>query len=234
MKIKAFTLIEALASIALITSIIIGPLTLMMNSIAYSRNAKDNLMSTLLAQEGVELIRNRRDSILISCLNSFNTAGDSTCTKVLVGGNGALESPGEASWRIFKEQMSTQGSSCIVDDTNQDGCAFDAYAFINNPLDSPVNMYSASSPACRELMVYEDPSDRAGMYACPASLSSGENGRYSGKWRSVKIEKINQTSPSTYDLYYSDDLKVTSHVTYTGPTGVKRTVTQIDYLRARP
>ena len=61
---KAFTLIEVLVSLWIITIAVLGPLAAAINSSSTSRNTKDVVISSYLAQESFELLRFSRDSLL--------------------------------------------------------------------------------------------------------------------------------------------------------------------------
>ncbi|TXI13741.1 MAG: hypothetical protein E6Q68_01005, partial [Polynucleobacter sp.] len=70
---KGFTLIETLISTTIIMLVILGPLSVAISSSAYAKNTKDTIISVYLAQEGLELLRFKRDSIFLECLNGLVT-----------------------------------------------------------------------------------------------------------------------------------------------------------------
>ena len=59
---KAFTLIEVLIAIFLITVGIAGAFDLIQRTVAFSAISSSRLEAVYLAQEGIEIIRNTRDS----------------------------------------------------------------------------------------------------------------------------------------------------------------------------
>ncbi len=61
---RGFTLVEAIISIAILTAAISGPLFLAYQGIKSSRDAKQELIATHLAAEGLEIIESMRDNIL--------------------------------------------------------------------------------------------------------------------------------------------------------------------------
>lgn len=84
---KGFTLIETLVAIAIFTVSIVGLMVVLSNSIADTSYAKKKLAAEYLAQEGIEYIRNMRDTYAIGGASgsagwtSFNTVlSNSSCT----------------------------------------------------------------------------------------------------------------------------------------------------------
>lgn len=86
--VRGFTLVETLVAITVVTTAIVGPLYAVQQSLNASRSAKDQLIASSLAQEGVEFARYVRDSnylyVLrnpgsnISWLYGIDGTGDST------------------------------------------------------------------------------------------------------------------------------------------------------------
>lgn len=68
-KIKAFSLIEALVSIALILIAIIAPLGLILNSVTQISQNKNRLIATYLGEEIIEDFKAYRDSFFLVCKN---------------------------------------------------------------------------------------------------------------------------------------------------------------------
>lgn len=62
MKQEGFTLIESMIAIGLIVTGVVGILTLINRSLGFSGLAYDRLVAANLAQEGVEVVRNIRDT----------------------------------------------------------------------------------------------------------------------------------------------------------------------------
>jgi Tfp pilus assembly protein PilV len=59
---KSFTLMEAIVAIFVITAGLVGVLSLVSQTISASTFSKDKLIATYLAQEGIEIVRNIRDT----------------------------------------------------------------------------------------------------------------------------------------------------------------------------
>jgi len=72
-KSKGFSLLEVIIALFVLSVGILGMLSLISNSISNSNGAKDMIVASQLAQEGVELVRNKRDSnALIDPTNVFS------------------------------------------------------------------------------------------------------------------------------------------------------------------
>lgn len=73
MNMKAFTLVETLVAITVLTFAIVGPFRVAQNVLSSSYIARDQLIATTLAQEGVEYVRVVRDSNFIYNLHNTGT-----------------------------------------------------------------------------------------------------------------------------------------------------------------
>lgn len=81
---SGFTVIEAFVAISVLLVAITGPLVLVSLSLKASFSAKEQMIAVLLAQEGVEYVRNRRDTNVLSGQGWLsNLSGESYC-----GGSG--------------------------------------------------------------------------------------------------------------------------------------------------
>jgi Tfp pilus assembly protein PilV len=72
---KSFTLVETLVAIALMSITIVGPFQIVQGVLQSSYIARDQLIAAALAQEGMEYVRNVRDSNFI--YNNHHSAGQS-------------------------------------------------------------------------------------------------------------------------------------------------------------
>lgn len=216
LKSRGFTLIEALISTFVITSVVLGPLTVALDASAHARLTKDTITGTYLAQEGVELLRGQQDSVYMRCIQDTGLF----CTL----NNG--ETPSDAAWRIFRQRLgyNIEGVSCFLTD-NPRGCSFD---YIDMTGDQSVDpeKYASSGSSCNTLSLGPD-----FMYVCTGARVSGSGYSYRKFSRSVSIESI-QTFLGP-DANYNDDLRVTSTVTFRRPSGFNREIKFTDFLHAR-
>ncbi len=77
---RSFTLLETIVAIYVLVSGIVGIMTLASENIKVLSYFRDQLIGANLAQEGAELVRNKRDSNFINCAKDF-----SPCDGVLPG-----------------------------------------------------------------------------------------------------------------------------------------------------
>lgn len=62
---KGFTLVETLIAIAILLIAVVGPISLIGNALHKLYYAKDQMIAINLAQEGIEVVRQRRDSDML-------------------------------------------------------------------------------------------------------------------------------------------------------------------------
>lgn len=240
---KAFTLVETMVATAIITMVILGPLTVAITSASYAKDSKDAITASYLAHEGIELVRYKRDSAYVECQN-----GAPTCVPVSFAA-AQMENTQQASWRIFKERMRNAVNpilglqpSCFTDD-NQDGCSFDVYGMTNTGSDAG-ERFIGTDDRCSTLY-NDDRSDQPTgynpsgfgftdrMYICK---ENGLTYSYSdsGYKRVIKLTSTTGFFADPYEKTYEDDLRVEATVTYTRGMGILHTARAIDYLHARP
>jgi type II secretory pathway pseudopilin PulG len=82
---KAFTLVETLVAITVLVTAIVGPLYAVHKSLIASYTARDSLIATALAQEGIEYVRSVRDGNYLSHQSNWLN-GLTTC--MLTGAEG--------------------------------------------------------------------------------------------------------------------------------------------------
>ncbi len=96
---RGFTLIETMIAIAIISIAIVGPLYAIQQGLTASYGARDKLIASGLAQEGVEFVRGVRDGNYL-----YNTANPGSPRSWLYGLDGTGNLTNCAS-----------GNSCVVD-----------------------------------------------------------------------------------------------------------------------
>jgi len=69
-KRKGFTLVETLVAIAIFTVSILAVMAVLANSISDTNYAKKKMTAAYLAQEGIEYVRNKRDTSILSSSSS--------------------------------------------------------------------------------------------------------------------------------------------------------------------
>ena len=78
-KNSGFTIVETIVSLAIFSFSIVGLITVSARGISDSSMAKNRLTATYLAQEGLELVRNKRDTAIIAdSANGWLNFQDST------------------------------------------------------------------------------------------------------------------------------------------------------------
>ena len=158
---KGFTLLETLASVSILSLVIIGPLSVTISSSGYARLTKDTIVATYLAEEAMEMLQNQYDSLYVYC-NKFPTATDSgaLCDKTST----ADATAGQTAWRLFKNRLATgngQTTTCYVPKDgdsypggsagNANGCAFDFKNLMATSTE-PLVRYDAASENCKYLV----------------------------------------------------------------------------------
>jgi type II secretory pathway pseudopilin PulG len=213
-QIRAFTLVETLVSIMIITSVILGPLTIAMGASAYARQTKDTMTALYLAQEAIELLRHQQDSVFLRC----------------IGGTGSScpfqpgETSSEAAWRIFHDRLAgnSYGPSCFDTDTPA-GCAYDFKDMTTNEDFSPTK-YPFAGNSCATLSISPE-----GLYVCTGVHGAGYlNSSFA---RSVSITSTNTFNGT--DASYNNDLRITVSISFKRANGYSRTIKVVDFLHAR-
>ena len=231
--IRAFTLVETLTAIIIISTVILGPLTVAMNSSSYARQTKDTMIATFLAQEAIELLHHQQDSVFLRCVSQSidQSSGTSGCP-INTTDNSLTTS--QISWKIFKSRLSTSSGdqTCFFDENtpSEQGCSFDILDMATNEDNTPTK-YQIDSSTCGSLSV-----DADGLYICSGKASSA-NSTGTSFSRTVKIESIlpdgSITQKSNILDTYDDNLRVTVNVYFRLPNGFIKTISLVDFFHAR-
>lgn len=209
---QGFTLLETLASIAMLSLIIVGPLSITISSSGFARLTKDTIIATYLAEEAVELLQNQYDSLYVYCQKNENaTLSGGYCDPA-----GTLETTtGETAWRLFKNKLSSAGggSTCYLPKDgeepgyptdlalNPNGCSFDS---INMQASSTQELvkYDASTENCKYLVplatsttIIVASTTGGGVYKDGRNLTS-QGGELAGDSGYVLYKSLTATSTS--------------------------------------
>ncbi len=265
---KGFTLLETLASVAILSLVIVGPLAVTISSSGYARQAKDNMVANYLAEEAVELLQNQYDSMYVYC-KKYEASTE-------VGGfcYSATETTGQTSWRLFKNKLSSaegQGGdypqpTCYLPngegpgytgdvEGNASGCAFD-YAHMVASSTQVLTRYNASTSACKYLVPVSTSTSKfvpiehqtngyintwvnstSTSYVCSGVSAHKPAGALvlpKQYVRNVMIEQLPTFEVGAANTQYSDDLRITSNVTFKALNGTSHTVKIIRFMHARP
>src|SRR3989344_5252969 len=83
-KNKAFTLVETLVAISIFTVSLLGIMSVLASGISSTNYAKQKMIASYLAQEGIEYVRNIRDTNVLYSVNGgwngFRNASDTSIT----------------------------------------------------------------------------------------------------------------------------------------------------------
>lgn len=182
---QGFTLLETLASVAVLSLVIIGPLSVTISSSGYARLTKDTIVATYLAEEAIELLQNQYDSMYIFCKkNASSTEPGGYCDPA-----GTTEtSTGQTAWRLFKDKLSGAGGqvTCFLPKGennsypgnqagNANGCAFD-YVNLQASSTEPLVRYDAASSDCKYLV----PVSTSTSVSLPVTSGGGQYGSNTG------------------------------------------------------
>lgn len=222
---KGFTLIEALVSIALIMTAVMGPLSLTFNALKVIRENRNRVTASYLAEETLENFKNYRDNFALSCsilninynyttqqidsiyCSSDTNLGDSVPISYYNTSVPPDTNPQSIAWKIFLAAV-MEG----LDVDSRTNLNLDNVAFYYNP-GNLFNNKLASSPSCISLKFIESDG-----YNCSYGYSTNFK-------RTVNLTKIS-----------ANTLKVEVKVIYLeGGTFIQgqRFVSVIDYIYAK-
>lgn len=214
---KGLTLLETLVSISIITFVVLGPLSFFVNSSSYAKYTRENMIAVNLAEEGVELLQNHYDSLLVLCLKN---PSDPTCAPTTWESDNSL-TPFHIAWRVFKDRLHAKGvnPSCFENE-NSSGCSFDFYDMTHSIEEVPVR-YRGDVEDCSYLKGVAS-TTFAFMYVCKGKTVSGTPDTSVAYKRVVTLTHhpspyFTSVDGVTYD--YDDDIFIVSRVTYKATNG---------------
>lgn len=239
-NIKAFTLLETLASVAILALVVVGPLSVISSSSAFARQTKDVITATYLAEQAIELLQNQYDSIYLYCKkNPTATDPGNFCDP-----SGTPElTTGQTAWRVFKQRLGATVSpvwpSCYIAD-NPFGCSFDASSTSVVDITVIPPRYQSDNVVCKYLVntAITVPVAPGTIYSyrCLGINPTTYGGVFQSKkyfYRVVSIEQLATFELGTRYQQYNDDLRVTAEVTFTGVNGLTQSLKVIRFMHAR-
>ncbi len=145
-KMLGFTLVETLVAISIFSVAILSVMSVLSQGLSNTTYAKQKTIATYLAQEGIEYIRNMRDTYV-------------------------LYTPADASagWAAFKAKLETPAPGCLSNDCYYNDAAVD-YTRTLQPITS-VTLTSCGG-TCPELL-YDSSTGKYGYTATATTTSSG-------------------------------------------------------------
>ena len=246
-KVKAFTLLEVLASLSIVTLVILGPLSSSVNSASFARQTKDVMTSTYLAEEALELLHYQYDSLYLACANDRDA-----CSSLFVPTLDGETSGGKA-WRLFKKRLQ---NSNLLDGTvscfDVNGCSYDFLDMRNATNITDPKKYSPTGNYCPKLSLVRSAvigtvdgirnyyvcsgitmADYSSLVDTPLSIKKTAYSRKVFVESKVTFnEGVTSTAPANLELYH-DDLLITATVSFRRANGVVRNIKVVDFLHAR-
>lgn len=222
-SLKGLTLLETLVSITIITLAIIGPLSYMVTSSSYAKQTKEAMTASYLAEEAVELLQNRYDSLYVLCNKQPGIDPCITATG---------ETVGQIAWRVFKEKFLAGGGypSCFAD--NVSGCAFD-YVDMQDPLSSFPPRYLPAEADCSSLIGVS--SSTYYSYVCKGVPSHKDGQETSNSYRRVVyLEQLPTFENNPANEQDNDDIRITVEVEYKSASGAVRNARVTRFMHPRP
>lgn len=251
--IRGFTLLETLASIAIISLVIVGPLSVLSNSSSYARQTKDVIIATYLAEESIELLQNQYDSLYIFCKKSPGaTDAGGLCLPT-----GTEATTGQTSWRLLKQRLGSPSTlpSCFGDESASHGCSFDTLDMTGDVTAVPPPRYAADSAECPFLVkvnrtIHGEVANHGnGGNVQPVAVNTTKSSYVcSGVVAHQALSTVDNTKPFTRSIVidqlptfesgsryeqYSDDLRITSEVKFRGINGRTQTLRVIRFMSPR-
>ena len=112
---RAFTLIETLVAITILTLAIVGPLYAANRAIVGARTSRDHLTATYLAQEAIEYVRLMRDDDFLARHQAGGSDVSATAWNDFISGSGAgslARLSASTPTPTTQQPQSTSGYSC--------------------------------------------------------------------------------------------------------------------------
>ena len=168
-----FTLIETLVALSVFSMSVLALIVILSQGLTNVSYAKQKVIAEYLAQEGIEYIRNMRDTYML-----YSTTGD-------------------AGWNAFYSKLTNSGASCQDENNDNDdtGCYFNAdNIFLGGSMPITQTLFMACYyPTCSEVSLLFDSSNGAYNYSF---------GVDSGFSRQIKIKQISSAEIEVSSIVY--------------------------------
>lgn len=219
-------MVEALIAIAIITLTIGGPLYAASRSLNAANNAKDRLIASYLAQEGIEYVRRMRDNMYLQGISTGSLPDIARCWNFNPATQDGLTTLSQMALCYFANadgSVTTAVSSCVTNSGNNELAGGDGQ--VSCALDPSLDMgadgsFSANYGAGRSLQVCTSPT------VCP--LYRTPDGEYV-----LDADLANTETPFTRLLTFyglpGSEIQVKSEVTWTS-AGVDHAIEYTTYL----
>ena len=215
---RAFTLVETLTAMLIITTVILGPLTVAINASSYAKQTKDVMIATYLSQEALELIHHLQDSIYLKCTSD---TVESTCASIDSDGDGVYNNPDESAWILLDTYLKGT-NSCF----SSSGCTFDFIGMTTDENSAPVK-YEPTKGECDSLYLTS-----GYLYICSGAHGPLSGGTLTSFNRVVKVESIDTIPVNSKDYIFKNDLRVTVTTSFIRSNGYTRSIKLVDFLHA--
>lgn len=128
---SGFTLIETLVAVSILTLAIAGPMLTASDALKAANLAKDQLVASGLAQEGIEFVRRVRDD---EYLAEYSTCSGSGCGTV-----------SQDAWQGFLHGSGANPSANVASCRNGNACTVDPWTGTMSAIIKPLNLYVDNS-----------------------------------------------------------------------------------------
>ncbi|MEK7643658.1 MAG: hypothetical protein AAB372_04410 [Patescibacteria group bacterium] len=222
---KSFSLLETIVAIAILLVGLLGAMNLSQLGLASISVFKNQLIAANLAQEGVELVRNKRDSNYLRVLENDTPADPSDDCVIGDGCNPNDDGPGPlpGGGNIYMGITNETGYGGIVICNNPIGCRA-TWSALGDITNDDVTFISCAGDGATCLQLTQEPT--TGLYYYGPGTSSLFT-------RTIIVTPVAVSDPLTWPGDPSPeriDMKVESRVTWRDRFSGTRPVTVISYL----
>ncbi|OGI85635.1 hypothetical protein A3A01_01305 [Candidatus Nomurabacteria bacterium RIFCSPLOWO2_01_FULL_39_17] len=171
-----FTLIETLVAVSIFSISVLALVIILSQGLTNVFYAKQKVIAEYLSQEGIEYIRNMRDTYML-----YSATGD-------------------AGWKAFYSKLTNSGASCQDENNDNDdnGCYFNVDAIFSFPANTPMPITQMLLSAC----YYPTCSEVPLLFNSSTGAYNYSSGADSGFSRQIKINQINSAEIEVFSTVY--------------------------------